>query len=158
MRAEIIFARTLRSQRLRERNQLLSLIKGFNPGHTKTPLPHTRADPNPPSPRPFPTPPPPPLKSSSLEGKRSLIYKLFITIYLSFCFVSFYSFSPQTLYLLDWYAAKYIGLIIACSRLRHGGEKSFSKQKCKKSEGAGQRLAVVACTHFFNGLSLYISS
>ena len=155
MRAEIIFARTLRSQRLRERSRLLSLIKGFNPGHTKTPLPHTRADPNPSLPRPFPTPL---LKSSSLEGKRSLIYKSFITIYLSFCFVSFYSFSPQTLYLLDWYAAKYIGLIIAFSRLRHGGEKSFSKQKCKKREGAGERLGGVACTHFFNGLSLYINS
>ena len=142
MLAEIIFARTLGRQRLRERSWLLSLIKGFNPGHTKTPLPHTRADPN-------PSPPPnPPLKSSSLEGKRPLIYKLFITIYLSFFFVSFCCFSPQTLYLLDWYAATYISLIIACSRLLHGGEKSFSK-KCKKRAWAGERQGGGACTHFF---------
>ena len=100
MLAEIIFARTLRRQRLEERSLLFSLIKCFTPGHTKTPLPPSVADPN--------LPPP---KRSSLEGTQSLIYKLFIIIYWSFCFVSFYSFSPQTLYFLDRYAPKYIGFI-----------------------------------------------
>ena len=54
MLAEIIFARTLRRQRLEERSLLFSLIKCFTPGHTKTPLPPSVADPNPP---PQPSPP-----------------------------------------------------------------------------------------------------
>ena len=28
---------------------------------------------------------------------------------------------------------------LACSRLRDGGEKSFSKKKCEKRAGAGER-------------------
>ena len=31
------------------------------------------------------------------------------------------------------------GRFIACSRLRDSGEKSFSKKKCEKRAGAGER-------------------
>ena len=41
---------------------------------------------------------------------------------------------------------------VACSRLRDGGGKSFSKKKCEKRAGAGERQGGGACTHFFNGL------
>ena len=47
---------------------------------------------------------------------------------------------------------------LACSRLRDSGEKSFSKKKCEKRAGAGERQGGGACTHFFNGLFRYISS
>ena len=47
---------------------------------------------------------------------------------------------------------------VACSRLRDGGGKSFSKKKCEKRAGAGERQGGGACTHFFNGLFRYISS
>ena len=33
---------------------------------------------------------------------------------------------------------------LACSRLRDSGGKSFSKKKCEKRAGAGERLACVA--------------
>ena len=47
---------------------------------------------------------------------------------------------------------------LACSRLRDSGEKLFSKKKCEKRVGAGERQGGEACTHFFNGLFRYISS
>ena len=46
---------------------------------------------------------------------------------------------------------------LACSRLRDGGKKSFSKNKCKKRAGAGERQGGGACTHSFNVLFRYIS-
>ena len=45
-----------------------------------------------------------------------------------------------------------IALTLTCSRLRDSGEKSFSKKKCEKRAGAGERQGGGACTHFFNGL------
>ena len=48
--------------------------------------------------------------------------------------------------------------VLACSRLRDGGGKSFSNEKCEKRSGAGERQGGGACTHFFNGLFRYISS
>ena len=49
-------------------------------------------------------------------------------------------------------------LTLACSRLQGGGGKLFSKKKCEKHLGAGERQGSGACTHFFNGLLWYISS
>ena len=49
-------------------------------------------------------------------------------------------------------------LHVACSRLRDSGEKLFSKKKCEKRAGAGERPGIGAYTHFFNGLFRYISS
>ena len=49
-------------------------------------------------------------------------------------------------------------LHVACSRLRDRGEKSFSKKKCEKRAGAGERQGIGDCTHFFNDLFRYISS
>ena len=46
-------------------------------------------------------------------------------------------------------------VVIACSRLRDSGEKSFSKKKCEKRAGAGARQGGGACTHFLNGLFRY---
>ena len=51
-----------------------------------------------------------------------------------------------------------VRLTLAFSRLRDSGEKSFSKKKCEKRAGAGERQGGGACTHFFNGLFRYISS
>ena len=51
-----------------------------------------------------------------------------------------------------------MGVVLACSRFRDSGEKSFSKKKCEKSAWAEERQSGGACTHFFNGLFRYISS
>ena len=64
---------------------------------------------------------------------------------------------------LNYLSAKRLAIVpmtsaLACSRLRDGGEKSFSNKKCEKRAGAGERQGGGACTHFFNGLFRYISS
>ena len=48
--------------------------------------------------------------------------------------------------------------LLAYSRLRDGGGKSFSKKKYEKRVGAGERKGGGACMHFFNSLFWYISS
>lgn len=94
-----MLARTPRGQRLiLENGALLSLINRFTAWHTKTPLPPT----------PILTPlisyyhshshPSPPPSSSEVQKLHDLLFTHYVRDF--FCFVSFYSFSPKSLYLL----------------------------------------------------------
>ena len=51
----------------------------------------------------------------------------------------------------------YICMNVACSRLRDSGEKAFSKKKCEKRAGAGERASYFRFARF-NTSALYYHS
>ena len=65
-----------------------------------------------------------------LQSKMGKVYTLFQTQ------------KAQKHYPLGGGAHTYMAYIIACSRLRDSGEKSFSKKNCEKRAGAGERQGV----------------
>ena len=94
-----MLARTPRGQRLiLENGALLSLINRFTARHTKTPLPPTPILTPPNLLLPLPLPPLPPPSSSEVQKLHDLLFTHYVRDF--FCFVSFYSFSPKSLYLL----------------------------------------------------------